>query len=288
VRVVGGAWRGRALRAPGGRATRPTSDRVREAVFDVVEDLVRRAEDGSNGGLPPVPVDVVSGAAPDGVPGAAPHGAPGGPFSGGAAAALPGPLAGRHVLDLFAGSGALGIEALSRGAAHCTFVERGRPALQALRANLEAVGVEVPGRRRATASPPPGHVTEGRGVGPASAPGRSGPGARPAPTARIRAADARRALVADARDGEMYTLVLADPPYARYEELEGDLARLLAPLLAPGALVVLETRREQAVRLPWRVLRVKRYGDTQVVFMAAGATAGASAGSAGPAAGAVP
>jgi 16S rRNA G966 N2-methylase RsmD len=66
----------------------------------------------------------------------------------------------------------------------------------------------------------------------------------------------------------MYTLVLVDPPYARYGELEGDLARLLAPLLAPGALVVLETHRDQALRLPWRVRRVKRYGDTQVAFMA--------------------
>jgi len=66
----------------------------------------------------------------------------------------------------------------------------------------------------------------------------------------------------------MYTLVFADPPYARYTEFEGDLARLLAPLLAPGALVVFETRRDQALRLPWRVVRVKRYGDTQVVFMA--------------------
>ncbi len=120
MRVVGGAWRGRALRAPGGRATRPTSDRVREAVFDVLEDLVRRA--GT--------------AAP-----------------GESAAAVSGPLAGRHVLDLFAGSGALGIEALSRGAAHCTFVERDRPALHALRTNLAAVGVDVLRRWIGTPSP---------------------------------------------------------------------------------------------------------------------------------------
>jgi 16S rRNA G966 N2-methylase RsmD len=66
----------------------------------------------------------------------------------------------------------------------------------------------------------------------------------------------------------MYTLVFADPPYARYEELEGELARLLAPLLAPGAFVVFETRRGQALRVPWRTVRVKRYGDTQVAFLA--------------------
>jgi 16S rRNA (guanine966-N2)-methyltransferase len=186
---------------------------VREAVFDVLEHLARGA-----GAAEP----------------------------GGSAAAVPGPLAGHRVLDLFAGSGALGIEALSRGAAHCTFVERDRPALHALRANLAAVGVEVLRRRAETASPPPS----------------------PGPTARIAAVDARRALVADARGGEMYTLVLVDPPYARYGELEGDLARLLAPLLAPGALVALETHRDQALRLPWRIERVKRYGDTQVAFMA--------------------
>lgn len=199
MRVVGGAWRGRALRAPGGRATRPTSDRVREAVFDVLEGLAGAVDEPPSARL-----------------------------------------AGHRVLDLFAGSGALGIEALSRGAAHCTFVERGRPALHALRANLETVGVGV--LRRGAAAPPP--------------------------TARVAAVDARRALAADARDGEMYTLVLADPPYARYAELEGELARLLTPLLAPGALVVFETRRGQALRLPWPALRVKRHGDTQVVFMA--------------------
>jgi len=214
MRVVGGAWRGRALRAPGGRATRPTSDRVREAIFDVLEHLVRGAGTAQ---------------------------------SGESAVPASGPLAGHHVLDLFAGSGALGIEALSRGAARCTFVERDRPALNALRANLAAVGVEVLRRRAETPSPLQS----------------------PGPTARIAAADARRALVADARGGEMYTLVFADPPYARYGELEGDLARLLAPLLAPGALVVLETHRGQALRLPWRTERVKRYGDTQVAFMAA-------------------
>lgn len=215
MRVVGGVWRGRALRAPAGRATRPTSDRVREAVFDVLEDLVRHAGE---------PAGTVVTAGP-------------------AATALAGPLGGRRALDLFAGSGALGIEALSRGAAHCTFVERDRVALRALRANLAALDVAVQGRRTETPPPPP--------------------------AARVAALDVRRALVADARDGAMYTLVFADPPYARYRELEGDLARLLAPLLAPGALVVFETRRDQALRLPWRTVRVKRYGDTQVVFMAA-------------------
>ncbi|MBN2204621.1 MAG: RsmD family RNA methyltransferase, partial [Thermoleophilia bacterium] len=204
------------------------------------------------------------------------------------AAPVSGSLAGHRVLDLFAGSGALGIEALSRGAAHCTFVERDRPALHALRANLAAVGVDVLRRRAETASPPPAPASGStEEAGPPGGPSPGAPGevvarageplapagepaaARRGPTARIAAVDARRALVADAHGGEMYTLVLVDPPYARYGELEGDLARLLAPLLAPGALVVLETHRGQALRLPWRVERVKRYADTQVAFMAA-------------------
>lgn len=91
VRVVAGTARGRRLSAPPGRAVRPTSDRVREAVFNALASL-----------------DAVEGAA---------------------------------VVDLFAGSGALGIEALSRGAAHTVFVERDRRALQAIHANLVATGL---------------------------------------------------------------------------------------------------------------------------------------------------
>jgi 16S rRNA (guanine966-N2)-methyltransferase len=232
-------WRGRRLKAPPGRSTRPTSDRVREAVFDVLQGLVAPALD--------------EGAAPSGrlADGAAPSGR----------------LAGHRVLDVFAGSGALGIEALSRGAQHCTFVERERTAVAALRANLEALGVDV-GRRRTGAAPPP--ALEPAPPGP-SAGAPPVPAPPSVPTATIAVADVRRALAADARAGGMYTLVLADPPYARYGELEGDLARLLAPLLAPEAVVVFETRRDQTLGLPWRVERVKRYGDTQVVFMVAGA-----------------
>jgi 16S rRNA (guanine966-N2)-methyltransferase len=91
VRVVAGSAKGRRLVAPAGRETRPTSDRVREAVFNSLHSL-----------------GVVDGA---------------------------------RALDLFAGSGALGVEALSRGAQHCTFVEQARPALEAIRANLAATGL---------------------------------------------------------------------------------------------------------------------------------------------------
>ena len=87
MRVIAGSYKGRRLVAPPGTATRPTSDRVREALFSILGDV---------GGL--------------------------------------------RVLDLYAGSGALGIEALSRGAAEAVFVESGRRAAAAIAANLEAVG----------------------------------------------------------------------------------------------------------------------------------------------------
>ena len=93
MRIVAGAWRGRTLIAPAGQTTRPTADRVRQALFDMLLHA-------SWGGR-----DVVEGA---------------------------------RVLDAFAGTGAFGLEALSRGAAHATFMEHDRAALAALRANVAA------------------------------------------------------------------------------------------------------------------------------------------------------
>jgi len=97
--VVAGSAKGRRLVAPVGSDTRPTSDRVRESIFNALYSM-----------------DAIDGAT---------------------------------VIDLFAGSGALGIEALSRGATHCTFVEPARPALAALRTNLAATGLAA----RATVVP---------------------------------------------------------------------------------------------------------------------------------------
>lgn len=93
MRIVGGRFRGRALRTPADEATRPTSDRLRETLFDV---LAHRYDD---------------------------------------------PVSGGRVIDLFAGTGALGLEALSRGAAHALFVEDGAPARALIRDNVEALGV---------------------------------------------------------------------------------------------------------------------------------------------------
>jgi 16S rRNA (guanine966-N2)-methyltransferase len=121
MRIVGGSLGGRVLRAPPGAATRPTSEKVREAIFNILPDV-----------------------------------------------------AGAHVLDLFAGSGALGIEALSRDAAHVTFVDFGKQPLQIIRGNLEELGLDP----RAT-------VVNGEAVAAAARPG-------PAP----------------------WDLVFIDPPYA--------------------------------------------------------------------------
>lgn len=92
MRVVAGTARGRRLAGPRGRSTRPTADRVREAVFNILQSL--------------------------------------------------GVVEGASVLDLFAGSGALGIEALSRGAAAATFVDSDPSAIAVVRANLAATGLE--------------------------------------------------------------------------------------------------------------------------------------------------
>src|ERR1700742_3178042 len=93
MRIVAGAWRGRTLVAPSGTGTRPTADRVRQALFD----MLMHAEWGGR--------SLIEGAV---------------------------------VLDVFAGTGALGLEALSRGAASAWFIEQDATALRALRANVAA------------------------------------------------------------------------------------------------------------------------------------------------------
>lgn len=97
MRIVAGSWRGRKLAAPPGNATRPTADRVRQALFDM---LLHAAWGGHDA------------------------------------------LDAARVLDVFAGTGAYGLEALSRGAAHATFIEHDRVALAALRANIAACGAQ--------------------------------------------------------------------------------------------------------------------------------------------------
>ena len=183
MRVIGGVHGGRRLRAPRGRDTRPTSDRVREALFSSLAQHV---------------------------PGA-------------------------RVLDLFAGSGALGIEALSRGAESAVFVERHAGALSALRHNVEVLDVRA--------------------------------WIIAADVARVTARDVAAAQQQDAP----ITLVFADPPYAEpLTTVVGVLGRLVeARMLAPHAHIVVERDRRAIDTLPpWLELRQRRkYGDTALLYL---------------------
>ncbi len=187
MRITGGQLRSRALTAPRGTATRPTSDRVREALFAIL---------GSSA-----------------------------------------PLEGARVLDLYAGTGALAFEALSRGAARATLVESARGALQSIQANARALGVE--GRVKVVA------------------------------TTVERAASVVRA-------GAPFDLVFADPPYSLISggEAARALAALLDDAGTPGAVLGADARLvvEHATGDdPPTFARLalgdtRRYGDTSLSF----------------------
>ncbi|MEA2207853.1 MAG: rRNA (guanine966-N2)-methyltransferase [Solirubrobacteraceae bacterium] len=174
MRVIAGELGGRRLQAPRGRTTRPTSDRVREALFSMLGDV-----------------------------------------------------AGAHALDLFAGSGALGIEALSRGAAEAVFVERNPLALRALRANLDSLGLAPP-------------------------------------RASVLAGDALSALRSTRKAKETYDLLFIDPPYSQARDWTAELSAALSPLLRPQARVVVESDRRAPLRLGLELERERRYGDTSI------------------------
>jgi 16S rRNA (guanine966-N2)-methyltransferase len=140
-----------------------------------------------------------------------------------------GPLHGLRVLDLFAGTGALGLEALSRGAAHATFVERDRRALTALRANVSAFGLA------------PGEAT-------------------------VVAGDYRRYVRDAARRVDAYDLVLLDPPYHDAPRLKPELDEVLRPLLGEGARVVTESDRRSPLILDLGDVDERRYGDTLIAI----------------------
>ena len=140
-----------------------------------------------------------------------------------------------RLLDLFAGAGGVGLEALSRGAAHVTFVERDARAVAALRENVAAVGVGA--------------------------------------AARVVRDDVPRALASLARAGERFTLVFLDPPYDT--ELTGLTLEALGDggLLADGALVVAQhlTKRAPAAQSGMlRAFRTRRFGETTLTFFRAG------------------
>jgi 16S rRNA (guanine966-N2)-methyltransferase len=171
MRVIAGTHGGRELIAPKGRATRPTSDRVREALFSIL-----------------------------------------------------GEVSDLRVLDLFAGSGALGIEALSRGAGQATLVDSAAPAVAAIRRNLEALGLH----------------------------------------AEVVRQPAQRFVEAASRDARQYDLVFLDPPYRHGSALGRELTSALRPILAAGARVVAESDRRSPLGLELVLIDERRYGDTLI------------------------
>lgn len=152
---------------------------------------------------------------------------------------LAGSVEGVRVLELYAGSGALGLEAVSRGARSCVFVERDRRALAVIKANTGELGVDQ--------------------------------------EVRCVKCDARRAGEVLGCAGEVFDLVLADPPYQGSAGLKADsgVAQVVAGLarggcLAAGSLVVVEHRRLQSEPPVWpgfQVEAVRSYGDTAVTYL---------------------
>jgi 16S rRNA (guanine966-N2)-methyltransferase len=141
---------------------------------------------------------------------------------------LIGPVDGATVLDLFAGSGALGLEALSRGAERAVFVESDAGAARAIDRNLEKL--------RLTG-------------------------------ATILRRDALQALAAEAAAGRNYDLVLVDPPYAMFADLQTKLARYLPPVLARDGLLVVETDARVEPEIPVLAVRTsRRYGAARLTL----------------------
>jgi len=146
---------------------------------------------------------------------------------------LIGPVDGATVLDLYAGSGAMGLEALSRGAEHATFVEKDRAAADTIVRNLDKLGL----------------------VG-----------------ATVLREDAPRALAADVVAGRRYDLVLIDPPYRLLAGLLPTLSAYLPSIVAPNGIVVVESDAREEPDLPLAKRTSRRYGSARVtVFEGRGA-----------------
>jgi 16S rRNA (guanine966-N2)-methyltransferase len=143
--------------------------------------------------------------------------------------AMLGDLDGERVLDLFAGTGALGIEALSRGASSAVFVERDARAARVLTENLRSLGIDE----------------------------RTGEVRRTDVLGALRSAQARK---------ETYDLLFIDPPYRRAHEWAADLSAVLPSLLACGARIVVESDRREPVDLDLPIERQRRYGDTSITI----------------------
>lgn len=179
MRIIAGSRKGARIFAPRGADTRPTGDRVREAVFNLI-----------------------------------------------------GPVDGADVLDLFAGSGAMGLEALSRGAARVTFVENDRAAAAVILRNLDKLDLQG---------------------------------------ATVLREDAGRKLAADAAAGRRYDLVLVDPPYRMLSRLLPTLALNLPAVVEQDGLVVVESDAREEPELPLPKRTSRRYGSARVTVFEADA-----------------
>lgn len=183
MRIVGGRLKGRTLKGPSSSATRPTSDRLRESLFNVL------------------------------------------------AHAYGDPCEGARVLDLFAGTGALGIEALSRGARFALFVEEATGARAVIRDNVEALGLTG--------------------------------------TTRIFRRDATK--LGEAPAGEAYALAFCDPPYGKGLASAAIASALSGGWLTPDALVVVEERADAfTLPDGFRELERRRYDESELIFLEVG------------------
>src|SRR5881394_3105297 len=181
MRIVGGRLRGRALAAPKSQAIRPTADRLRESLFNILTH------------------------------------------------AYGDPITGARVLDLFAGTGALGLEAISRGAAFALFVDDGAEARALLRQNVEALGV--------------------------------------AAVTRVFRRDATK--LGPAHPVEPFSLAFLDPPYGKELAEKALASAREGGWLTDNALVVVEESAEAAVKPPegYEELERRRYDDTEFVIL---------------------
>ncbi len=181
MRIVGGRFKGRVLQGPQDNAIRPTSDRLRETIFDIL------------------------------------------------AHAYNDPLGDAAVIDLYAGTGAMGLEALSRGARKALFVETASHARALIRANVDALGL--------------GGVTQ------------------------IFRRDAVK--LGQAPQGERFGLAFLDPPYGRFLAEQALIALRDGGWLLSGALIVVEEATQAELIVPdgYRVLETRVYGDTKILIL---------------------
>lgn len=172
MRIIAGKCKGTIIAAPKGSHTRPTADKVRGAIFNMLGDV-----------------------------------------------------SGFEVLDLFAGSGALGLEAVSRGAAAALLADKGVAAAAAIHKNMAKLRLE--------------------GV-------------------RVVRRDYLLILKQAAKKGERFDLIFVDPPYKIHRVIEPELSRWLPRVLAPGGRVVVESDSREEVSLPLELVTDKKYGDTRI------------------------